>query len=128
MPVFLTFRLTKNYTTIYYKPTHAGHFNTFFKHFHSQTPWPIKTAWIKALFHHSKRICSTNAAFNEQIKKIKKIMPRNSYPKQVRNSLLKILNSNINKTKEQTLDDRKKVWLNLPYLGDKGDHLTKILI
>ena len=34
----------------------------------------------------------------------------------------------MNKTKEQTFDDRKKVWLNLPYLGDKGDHLTKSLI
>ena len=34
----------------------------------------------------------------------------------------------MNKTKEQTLDDRKKVSLNLPYLGDKGDHLTKSLI
>ena len=55
-------------------------------------------------------------------------MSWNSYPKEVRNSLLKRLNSNINKTKEQTLDDRKKVWVNLLYLGDKGDHLTKILI
>ena len=52
-------------------------------------------------------------------------MSWNSYPKQVRNSLLKRLNSNMNKTKEQTVDDRKKVWLNLPYLGDKEDHLTK---
>ena len=55
-------------------------------------------------------------------------MSWNSYPKQVRNSLLKRLNSNMNKTKAQTVDDRKKVWLNLPYLGDKGDHLTKRFI
>ena len=55
-------------------------------------------------------------------------MSWNSYPKQVRNSLPKRLNSNINKTKVQTVDDRKKIWLNLPYLGDKGDHLTKSLI
>ena len=55
-------------------------------------------------------------------------MSWNSYPKQVCNSLLKRLNSNINKTKEQTVNDRKKIWLNLPYLGDKGDHLTKSLI
>ena len=52
----------------------------------------------------------------------------NSYPKQVRNSLLKRLNSSIRKTKEQTVDDHKKIWLNLPYLADKGDHLTKSLI
>ena len=46
----------------------------------------------------------------------------------MRISLLERLKSNINKTKEQTIDDPKKIWLNLPYLGDKGDHLTKSLI
>ena len=40
-------------------------------------------------------------------------MSWNSYPKQVCISLLKRLNSNINKTKEQTVDDPKKIWLNL---------------
>ena len=54
-------------------------------------------------------------------------MSWNSYPNQVCNSLLKRLNSNINKTKEQTVDDRKKFWLSLPYLGGKGDRLAKIL-
>ena len=34
----------------------------------------------------------------------------------------KTLNSNINKTKEQTVDDHKKIWLNFLYVGDKGDH------
>ena len=29
------------------------------------------------------------------------------------------------KQKKETIDDRKKVWLNLPYLGNKADHLTK---
>ena len=52
----------------------------------------------------------------------------NLYPKQVSNFLLKRLNSNIDNTKEQTVGDGKKIWLNLPYLGDKGDHLTKRLI
>ena len=55
-------------------------------------------------------------------------MSWNSYPKEVRNSLLKRLNPNMNKTKEQTVDDHKKVCLNLPYLGENGDHLTKSLI
>ena len=32
------------------------------------------------------------------------------------------------KKKEQTADDCKKIWLNVPYLGDKRDHLTKRLI
>ena len=129
---FLDIQIDKSHTsnTYYfykpyiYKPAHMGQY----AHFHSQTPWPIKTAWVKGLFHRAKRICSSNVEFNEQIKNIKKLISWNSYPKQVRNSLLKRLNSNINKTKEQTVDDRKKIWLNLSYLGDKGDHLTKSLI
>ena len=120
---FLDIQIDKNHTNIYYKPTHIGQYI----HFHSQTPWPIKTAWVKALHRRAKRICSTDVAFNKQIKNIKKLMSWNSYPKQVHKSLLKRLNSNINKTKEQTADDHKKVWLNLPYLGDKGEHLTKSL-
>ena len=68
----------------------------------------MKTAWVKALHQLAKRICSADVAFNEQIKNIKKFMSWNSYPKQVRNSLLKRLNSNMDKTKEQTVDDRKK--------------------
>ena len=121
MFIFLTFRMAKS---IYYKPTHTGQYT----HFHSQKPWPIKTAWVKSLFHRAKRTCSIDVAFNEQIKNIIKLMSWNSFPKQVRNSLLKRLNSSINKTKEQTVDDRKKVWLNLPYLGDEVDDLTKSLI
>ena len=26
---------------------------------------------------------------------------------------------------EKAVDKRKKIWLNLPYLGDKGDYLTR---
>ena len=64
----LDIQIDKNHTSIYYKPTHAGQYT----HFHSKTPWPIKTAWVKALFPRAKRICSTNITFNEQIKTIKK--------------------------------------------------------
>ena len=55
-------------------------------------------------------------------------MPCNSYPKQVSNSYPKRLDSNINKIKEQTVGDCKTVFLNLPYIGHKGDYLTKSLI
>ena len=92
---FLEIQIDKNHTSIYYKPTHTGPFT----HFHSQTLWHLKTAWIKALYHRAKRVCSSNAAFNEQMKNIKKLMSWNSYPTQVHNSLLERLNSNINKTK-----------------------------
>ena len=54
-------------------------------------------------------------------------MSCNLYPKQVCNSFLKRSNSNMNKTKEQIVDNLTKVWLNLPYLGDKGDYLINSL-
>ena len=61
-----------------------------------------------------------------QLRNLNKLMSWNSYAKQVSNSLLKRLNSNINKAKEQTADDCKKIFLNFPYIGVKGDHLTKL--
>ena len=50
-------------------------------HIHNLTQWPIQIAWTNDLFLGAKRICSTNAAFNEQLKNIKKLMSWNSYPK-----------------------------------------------
>ena len=37
---FLEIQIDKNHTSIYYKPTHTGHFT----HFRSQTLWHLKTA------------------------------------------------------------------------------------
>ena len=61
---------------INYKQTHT---TGQYTHFHSQTPWPLKTATTKALFHRVKRVCITNAAFNEQIEN--RLMSWNSHPK-----------------------------------------------
>ena len=44
-----------------------------------------------------------------KLKTSKKLMSWNSYPKQVCNSFLKRLNYNLNKIKEQIIDDLKKV-------------------
>ena len=118
---FLDIQIDENNVSIYFKTTNTRQQ----AHFHSQTLWSIKTAWIKALFQLAERICSTNAALYGQIKSIKELISQNSQPKEVRNSLLQRLKSSINKTKEQTVDDCKKSWLNFPYLGDKGGHSDK---
>ena len=52
-------------------------------------------------------------------------MSWNSYPKQVRNSLLERLNSNMIKTKKQTGDDCKKVWLILQKSDEKFNSKIK---
>ena len=82
----------------------------------------------KKLFQRAKTIWSTEAAFNEQSKNIKKFMSWNSYPKHVHESLLKRLHSNTSTLKEQTDDQRKNVKLNLPYLDVWRDHLSRSLI
>ena len=61
--------IDENHTDIYYKDTHTGQCTSF----HSQTPWPIKTAWVKALFHCANKICSSKKAFQQQIDHIKKL-------------------------------------------------------
>ena len=67
MSIFLTFRLTKIIqASITNQSTQEK------THFHNQIRCSIKLVWVKALFHRAKRICSTNVAFNEQIKNIKK--------------------------------------------------------
>ena len=60
---FLYIKVDKNHTDIYYKDTHTGQYTSF----HSQTPWRLITAWIKALFHHANKICSCKQAFQRQI-------------------------------------------------------------
>ena len=108
---FLDIKIDKNHTDIYYKETHTGQYTSF----HSQTPWHLKTAWIKALFHHANKICSSNQAFQQQINHIKTLMSWNVHPKYVRNSIINRLKSNVNRNGNinNNKDDRKVIWINL---------------
>lgn len=125
---FLDIKIDKNNTDIYYKDTNTGQYTNF----HSQTPWRLKTAWIKALFHRANKICSNKHAFQQQLQHIKTLMSWNAYPKSVRNSIINRLKSNLSNNKinngNNNPDDRKTIWLNIPYLGNKGENLTNSLI
>ena len=120
---FLDIKGDKNHTQIYYKDTHTGAYTSF----HSQTPWRLKTAWIKALFRRANKICSSKQAFRRQIDHIKILMSWNLYPKYVRNSVISRLKSNLNRNDNinNNKDHRKVIWINVPYLGKKGEQLTK---
>ena len=52
-------------------------------------------------------------------------MSWNAYPKYVRNSIINRLKSNVNRNdnvnNNNNKDDRKVIWINLPYLGKKGN-------
>ena len=123
---FLDIKIDKNHTDIYYKETHTGQYTSF----HSQTPWHLKTAWIKTLFHRANKIYSSKEAFQQQINHIKTLMSWNAYPKYVRNSDINRLKSNVNRNDNinNNKDYRKVIWINLPYLGKKGEQLTNSLI
>ena len=91
---FLDIKVGKNHVDIYYKDTHTEQYTSF----HSQTPWRLKTAWTKALFHRANEICSSKQAFQQQVDRIKTLMSWNAYPKYVRNSIINRLKSNVNRT------------------------------
>ena len=58
-------------------------------------------------------------------------MSWNAYPKYVRSSIINRLKSNVNRNdniNNNNKDDRKVIWINLPYLGKKGEQLTNSLI
>ena len=118
---FLDIKGDKSHTQIYYKDTHTGEYTSF----HSQTPRHLKTAWIKALFHRANKICSSKQAFRQQIDHIKISVSWNLYPKYVRNSVISRLKSNLNRNDNinNNKDHRKVIWINVPYLGKKGDKI-----
>ena len=84
---FLDISIDKNKTDLYYKPTHTGQYSDI----SSSTPWNYKTAWIKALCHRTKKVCTTKEQFNRQVDQIKLFMSWNGYPSYVRNSFIKRL-------------------------------------
>ena len=67
---FLDIEIDHNRTDIFYKTTHTGQYIDFT----SQTPWKLKTAWVKALVHRANKICSSKRSFLKQVDKIKTFM------------------------------------------------------
>ena len=57
-------------------------------------------------------------------------MSWNAYRKYARNSIINTLKPNVNRNDNinNNKDDRKVIWINLPYLGNKGEKLTISLI
>ena len=121
---FLDIKIDRNETDLFYKTTHTGQYIDFT----SQTPWKLKTAWVKALYHRAKKICSSKRSFLKQVDKIKTFMSWNGYPCHVCNSVIKRLKSNQqrNETNKEE-DNRKIIWLRFPYLGKKGETLLTSL-
>ena len=84
---FLDIKVSVDGTDIYRKDTHTGQYS----YFSSFEPFYRKTAWVKSLFHHAFKICSTKTLFNKQIEIIKSFVSWNGYPNGVKNFLIKKL-------------------------------------
>ena len=69
---FLDIQIYKNHKSISYQPTHTIRYTRFRSH----TPWPIKIAWVKVLFHRDKRVYSTNNIYSmDKLKRSKNLCP-----------------------------------------------------
>ena len=111
---FLDIKINGSETDLSYKTTHTGQCCDF----SSQKPWKLKISWIKALHDCATTICSSNKLLNDQINCIRTFMSWNSYPKYVRNSIIKPLQ--LTKTAVQRDDESvAKIWIRLPYLSNK---------
>lgn len=90
-------------------------------HFTSQSPWKLKTVWVKALYHRANKICSCKRSFLKQVDQMETFKPWIGYLSYISNSIIKLLKTNQRKkdtNKEQ--DNTEIISLKLPYLGKQG--------
>ena len=119
--------MNRTETDVYYKDTHTGQYCDFSSHI----PWPLKISWVKALLNRSHKICSTKSKFRKQLSKIKRFMSWNNYPKHVVKSVTSkhVKHLECRKNSDTQDDENKvKIYITIPYLGDKGMSLVKSLV
>ena len=109
---FLDLKIEGIETDVYHKPTHTGQYFDFT----SQTPWNLKTAWVKTLVNRAKTICSTLQNFNRQLHKIKKFMAWNNCPIYIVKAFLKRQLKD-KPEKQPEPHDLIKIYLKVLYLG-----------
>ena len=91
---FLDLKIMNNgEINIYFKDTNSG----LYINYNNYEPWHTKTARIKALYDRAHKICSNNNLFHKQVARIKKVMSWNSYPRYVRNKIIKRVQNKKNK-------------------------------
>ena len=108
---------------MYYKTTHTGQYCDP----SSQTHLKLKISWIRTLHDLAMKMFSSNKRLNGQINRIRTFMSLNSYPEYARNSIIKRLQQK--KTAVEKEDESViKIWICLPYLGNKGEEIVKTWI
>ena len=79
---------------------------------------------IKSLYHRAEKICLSRQKFRFQNNKIKICMSWSCYPSFSQNLIIKGLITSPKVQKEK--DDRKTIWIRLPYLGNIGSNMKKL--
>jgi hypothetical protein len=81
---FLDIKLTSNGTSVFRKSKHKGQYI----HLSSFTPWSYKIACIRSLVHRAYKICSNESLISDEMRKIRKFMSWNGFPKTLANKLI----------------------------------------
>ena len=125
-PHFLDLNLDGNKFSIYRKHTFTGQYT----HFDSFVPWKHRIAWICSLLCRITTICSPSK-LNHELQFVKKIASWNGFPKHIVSSLIKRFNrkatNEIDNNTTEMNDSRRTLWLEMPYIGTKGEQLLRAL-
>ena len=124
-PHFLDIDIHPDGLKIYRKSTFTGHYTDF----SSYVPWAFKISWIQSLVYRAKHICDPKF-IKDELTNIKLFASWNGFPSKVRDKLVnKFYKSSNNPANINTLDENDDttvtVWLNIPFIGPKGDQLVK---
>ena len=101
-------------TSVYRKPTFSG----VFTNFENFIPDICKHGLIETLLHRSFRLCSNYEKFHREIKTLKSIIKRNSYPHNLVNHFIKEFLNNLFVERDLNFTvPRRELICVLPYLG-----------
>ena len=127
IPHFLDIELHEDGLKIYRKDTFTGHFT----HFDSFVPWSWKISWMRSLITRMHFICDKKHV-KEELTRIRTFASWNGFPVRVRNSLtskfLKNLSIDHDEKNSEVDAEVTTIWLNFPYVGQKGEQLVKSFI
>ena len=122
-PHFLDLNLDDNQLPIYRKHT----FTEQYAHFDSFVQWKHRIALIRFLLSRIYKIYSPTE-LPQELQFLKKIASWNGCPKQVVSTLIKRFkhqSKSNEKNETQTNDNRPISWLEMPYIGTKGEQLLR---
>ena len=87
-------------------------------------PWKLKTPWVKSLSSCASKICSSKCLLKNQIELIEQFILWNDFPKDICKSLLKNLCKEVPKQEKNIVNKNNipTIWIQLPYIGSKGEH------